>query len=212
MDFTEIILFPFYGKSLYWILFLHMWFCKHWIFSEPDAQTQSLWTCRKNYSSLALFFCRLYRLMANAHQIKKTACTLLFKIRRVWGIAQLFRESTFSMVLIASNPKLYRRDTYTIFIGSILESWIQVYNANRELKDYKPIRGIYMAGRKTSFEERREIVEYCISQNKDYKKGIYLTAYTSSWCSISVPCKNIWLSDISIHGVAFQASHPFEFF
>ena len=26
-----------------------------------------------------------------------------------------------------------------------------------------------MAGRKTSFEERREIVEYCISHNKDYK-------------------------------------------
>lgn len=26
-----------------------------------------------------------------------------------------------------------------------------------------------MAGRKTNFEERREIVEYCISHNKDYK-------------------------------------------
>lgn len=27
---------------------------------------------------------------------------------------------------------------------SVLQRWIQVYNANRELKDYKPIRGIYM--------------------------------------------------------------------
>ena len=26
-----------------------------------------------------------------------------------------------------------------------------------------------MAGRKTSFEERKEIVEYCISHNQDYK-------------------------------------------
>ena len=60
---------------------------------------------------------------------------------------------------------------YGIPSRSVLQRWIQVYNANRELKDYKPVRGIYMAGRKTSFEERREIVEYCISQNKDYKKA-----------------------------------------
>lgn len=58
---------------------------------------------------------------------------------------------------------------YDIPCRSVLQRWIQVYNANRELKDYKPIRGIYMAGRKTSFEERREIVEYCIGHNKDYK-------------------------------------------
>lgn len=58
---------------------------------------------------------------------------------------------------------------YGISSRSVLQRWIQVYNANRELEDYKPIRGIYMAGRKTSFEERREIAEYCIRHNKDYK-------------------------------------------
>ncbi len=58
---------------------------------------------------------------------------------------------------------------YNIPSRSVLQRWIQMYNANRELKDYKPIRGNYMAGRKTSFEERREIVEYCIGHNKDYK-------------------------------------------
>lgn len=58
---------------------------------------------------------------------------------------------------------------YNIPSRSVLQRWIQVYNANRELKDYKPIRGIYMAGRKTSSEERKEIVEYCIGHNKDYK-------------------------------------------
>ncbi len=58
---------------------------------------------------------------------------------------------------------------YNISSRSVLQRWIQVYNANRELKDYKPVRGIYMAGRKINFEERREIVEYCISHNKDYK-------------------------------------------
>lgn len=46
-----------------------------------------------------------------------------------------------------------------------------MYNANRELKDYDPKQEVYMAEarRKTTLEERKEIVEYCISHNRDYK-------------------------------------------
>ena len=45
------------------------------------------------------------------------------------------------------------------------------YNANRELKDYNPKQGGYMAEarRKTTFEERKEIVSYCISHSRNYK-------------------------------------------
>jgi len=40
-----------------------------------------------------------------------------------------------------------------------------------ELKDYEPKREVYMAEarRKTTLEERKEIVDYCISHNNDYK-------------------------------------------
>ena len=60
---------------------------------------------------------------------------------------------------------------YGISSRSILRQWIKVYNANRELKDYDPKQEVYMAGarRKTTFEERKEIVDYCISHNRDYK-------------------------------------------
>lgn len=60
---------------------------------------------------------------------------------------------------------------YDIPSDSILLKWIQCYNANRELKDYCPKREVYMAEarRKTTIEERKEIVEYCISHNRDYK-------------------------------------------
>ena len=53
----------------------------------------------------------------------------------------------------------------------MLERWISLYNANRELKDYDPKREVYMAEarRKTTMEERKEIVEYCIEHNRDYK-------------------------------------------
>lgn len=54
---------------------------------------------------------------------------------------------------------------------AVLESWIEMYNANRELRDYFPKREVYMADarRKTTIEERKEIVEYCLSHNRDYK-------------------------------------------
>ena len=70
---------------------------------------------------------------------------------------------------------------------SLLESWIKKYNANIELKNYDPKREVYMAvaRRKTTQDERREIVEYCLSHNRDYKgtASIYDVSYSQvySW-------------------------------
>lgn len=46
-----------------------------------------------------------------------------------------------------------------------------MYNANKKLKDYIPKKEIYMADarRETTIEERKEIVDYCINHNRDYK-------------------------------------------
>lgn len=48
---------------------------------------------------------------------------------------------------------------------------ISLYNANKKLKDYIPKKEIYMADarRETTIEERKEIVDYCINHNRDYK-------------------------------------------
>lgn len=76
---------------------------------------------------------------------------------------------------------------YNISDASILKRWIKCYNANRELKDYNPKREVYMAEarRKTTIEERKEIVEYCIKHNRDYKgtASIYDVSYSQvySW-------------------------------
>lgn len=60
---------------------------------------------------------------------------------------------------------------YNISSREVLRRWIMRYNANIELKDYNPKREVYMAEtrRKTTIEERKEIVEYCLSHDKDYK-------------------------------------------
>ena len=76
---------------------------------------------------------------------------------------------------------------YNLRSKSQLQTWVSLYNANRELKDYCPKREVYMAeaGRKTTIEERKEIVEYCISHNRDYKgtASIYDVSYSQvySW-------------------------------
>ena len=55
--------------------------------------------------------------------------------------------------------------------SSLLRSWVRMYNANRKLKDYDPKQEVYMAEarRKTTLEERKEIVDYCINHNRNYK-------------------------------------------
>ena len=61
---------------------------------------------------------------------------------------------------------------YNISSRRVLCNWISRYNANRELKGYAPKREVYMAEarRKTTIEERAEIVKYCINHNRDYKE------------------------------------------
>ena len=59
---------------------------------------------------------------------------------------------------------------YDISSG-LLRSWVRMYNANKELKDYNPKQEVYMAQarRKTTLEERKEIVDYCINHDYNYK-------------------------------------------
>ncbi len=76
---------------------------------------------------------------------------------------------------------------YGISAHVTLQDWISKYNANRELKDYDPKREVYMAEarRKTTIEERKEIVKYCIEHDRDYKgtAAAYDVSYTQvySW-------------------------------
>jgi transposase-like protein len=60
---------------------------------------------------------------------------------------------------------------YEICSTSILRRWIKKYNSNMELKNYDPKQEVYMASarRKTTINERKEIVIYCIEHKRDYK-------------------------------------------
>jgi transposase-like protein len=59
---------------------------------------------------------------------------------------------------------------YKILSSETLRKWILKYNNDIILTDYKPMSEVYtMKSRKVSYEERIEIVNYCIANNYDYK-------------------------------------------
>ena len=62
------------------------------------------------------------------------------------------------------------REKYGILANKQLINWIKWYNGHREFKERSSAKGeIYMTkGRKTTQEERAEIVAFCIEHNYDY--------------------------------------------
>lgn len=59
---------------------------------------------------------------------------------------------------------------YNIPALSTLMSWIRIYNNHIELKDYDPKPEVYMVDTlKITYEERLEIVRYCLNHDRDIK-------------------------------------------
>ncbi len=68
--------------------------------------------------------------------------------------------------------------------NGVLRKWVLWYNGHREFKERTSAKGeIYMTkGRKTTQEERAEIVAFCIEHNKDY--GLTVETYNVSYQQI----------------------------
>ena len=60
---------------------------------------------------------------------------------------------------------------YNIPSKTVIDQWIKRYNNHIEQRDYCPHQEVYMAERKkTTKEERMEIVQYCINHDRNYKE------------------------------------------
>ncbi len=76
------------------------------------------------------------------------------------------------------------RKKYEILSTRQLRNWVKWYNGHREFKERSTAKGeIYMTkGRKTTQEERAEIVAFCIEHNYDY--GLTVETYNVSYQQI----------------------------
>ena len=103
----------------------------------------------------------------------------IYKKYGVAGFAKKTKNYSYSKQFkIEIVEKYIRGEASSIELGNqydissgLLRKWIRMYNTNIELKDYNPKQEVYMAEarRKTTLEERKEIVNYCINHNRDYK-------------------------------------------
>ena len=89
---------------------------------------------------------------------------------------------------------------YNISTKQIVRNWIIKYNNGIEIKDYDPKGDVYtMKSRKTTFEERLEIVNYALANNNDYKGAAdkYNVPYANvyNWVKKYNECGENGLSD-----------------
>ncbi len=74
---------------------------------------------------------------------------------------------------------------HNISSKSIVLNWVKLYNSGKEIKDYNPKGEVYsMKSRRTTYEERLEIVEFILANDKNYKLAAekYLLPYSLVYC------------------------------
>lgn len=76
----------------------------------------------------------------------------------------------------------YLANKYNISTCEIVRSWVLKYNSGIKIKDYNPKGDVYaMSSRKTTLQERLEIVNYVLSNKNDYKGAAdkYIVPYAN---------------------------------
>lgn len=110
------------------------------------------------------------------------------------------KEKVIQEYLEGKGSTYYLANKYNISTHEIVRQWILKYNNGIEIKDYDPKGEVYtMKSRKTTLEERLEIVNYVLANNFDYKGAAdkYTVPYASvyQWVKKYNECGEKGLSD-----------------
>lgn len=81
-----------------------------------------------------------------------------------------FKKKVILEYLSGNQSILTLRAKYNISGKSTIQGWIKKYNNHIEITDYNPKPEVYMTNTlKTTYEKRIEIVNYCLSHDRDIK-------------------------------------------
>lgn len=90
-----------------------------------------------------------------------TSCKFYSKELKLAAVEDYIQRNYSQMEVLAK---------YEISSTSVLKSWVKKYTSHSEIKDSgKGMSQAMTEGRKTTFEERIEIVEYCLKHQKNYQ-------------------------------------------
>lgn len=87
-----------------------------------------------------------------------------------------FKQEVVEAYLAGEGTPEHLANKYNIPAKSTVQKWIIKYNNLEVLKDYNPKPEVYMKerSRKTTYEERMEIANYCLDHNRNYKEAAEL--------------------------------------
>ena len=86
-----------------------------------------------------------------------------------------FKEKVVQEYLTGQGSTYDLQAKYSISSRRTISRWILKYNNHIEMKDYDPKPEVYMAkSRRTTYEERNEIVKYCLDHDRDIKTTAFL--------------------------------------
>lgn len=81
-----------------------------------------------------------------------------------------FKEKVVQVYLNGKGSYLDVATAFDIPSDTTVINWVKKYNGHIEQTDYKPMGDVYMTkSRNTTQEERKEIVDYCLEHDKNYR-------------------------------------------
>lgn len=105
-----------------------------------------------------------------ANQYRENGPDILLSRQTNTAYSKEFKTQVVEEYLSGSVSLISLMTKYGIRSRKQIRDWISKYNSHEELRDYDPHPEVYMTKRrKTTLEERKEIVQYCLEHNKDYK-------------------------------------------
>lgn len=127
------------------------------------SQSQTLFKYNIGWCTLRRWICR-YK-TAGAEGLTPKATNKHYPAELKKEVVEAYLQGTASMPELLVN--------YDISNHSIVHRWVKKYNSHGEFKSPKSGSEIYMTkGRETSFEERQEIVAFCLAKGSDYRAAM----------------------------------------
>ncbi|MBT9629990.1 helix-turn-helix domain-containing protein [Streptococcus salivarius] len=124
----------------------------------------------------------------NGNRSRSEICNCLhISTRTIQDWAAIYKKYGILGFTKKTKNSSYSKEFKMELVEKCISGEARMYNANIELKDYNPKREVYMAKakRKTTIDERKEIVNYCIEHNRNYKEtaSLYDVSYSQvySW-------------------------------
>ena len=115
-----------------------------------------------------------------AHQYKKLGPEIFLPKKHNAKYCKEFKMQVVQEYLNGEGTYEDLANRYGIPQRNNIRDWVIKYTEGEEIKDYDPHPEVYMASpRKTTYEERLEIVKHCIEHGKNYKKtaALYKCSY-----------------------------------